>query len=175
MLHVKLRDPQPPPADDPMDRSWIGYDPTVPSEELWRINCGRWKLGPRAAREGYVVFSYEGEVKFVAEIHGLEPSTDKRQIIRGRLLGPDEPLAQRWVGREAPDHNRNPVSYFQDPDAGPSTCACGCGGAVSAHRAFLPGHDQKAIHSRIVERWGDTLGFIVWYDAHRDEIDRDDG
>ncbi|MEJ5915941.1 hypothetical protein WDV86_16050, partial [Pseudokineococcus sp. 1T1Z-3] len=51
------------------------------------------------------------------------------------------------------------------PDTGPSTCACGCGGEVAGHRAFLPGHDQRAIHERIARQWGNTLGFVDWFDA----------
>ena len=175
MLHIKLRDRQSPPVNDPMDRTWIGYDPAVPVGELFEINRGRWKVAQRAAREGHAIFSHNGEVKFIAEIHGLEPSTEGRHIIKGRLLQPREELWKRWVGRDAPDRSRNPISYFQDPEGGPMVCACGCGGSVSAPRAFRPGHDQKAIHRRIEERWGDTRGFIDWYDAHRDELLGDSG
>jgi hypothetical protein len=41
---------------------------------------------------------------------------------------------------------------------------------VTKARAFLPGHDQRAIHVRIVKAWGDTLSFMDWFDAHRDEL-----
>lgn len=171
MLHVKLGDRSDPPKNDPMDRSWIGYDPTVPLTQLWEINRGRWKISRRAAKEGHVVFSHGGEVKFIAEIHGLEESTEGRRIIVGRLLGEHEPLARRWIGAPAPGAgNRNPVHYFSDERDGTPECACGCGAPVTKARAFLPGHDQRAIHARIVEAWGDTLGFMDWFDNHREEL-----
>ena len=171
MLHVKLGDRSDPPANDPMGRSWIGYDPTVSLRELWEINRGRWKISRQAAREGHVIFSHNGEVKFIAEIHGLEESTEGRRIIVGRLLDEDEPLARRWIGAPAPGAgNRNPVHYFTDERDGTLQCACGCGAPVTKARAFLPGHDQRAIHARIVEAWGDTLGFMDWFDAHRAEL-----
>jgi hypothetical protein len=170
MLHITLGDQKAPPAHDPMGRSWVGYDKDVTDEELFAINRGTWKLGPRAARERHVLFSHDGHVKFVAEIHGLEKATNGRQIIVGRLLQPDEPLAKRWVDEPSPVANRNPIAYYQDPDHGPLTCACGCGAPVSASRAFLPGHDQRAIHSRIVKGWGDTLGFIDWFDANHEAL-----
>jgi hypothetical protein len=46
----------------------------------------------------------------------------------------------------------------------PGRCACGCGTAVAEGKNFVPGHDQRAVHERIARRWGDTLGFISWFD-----------
>jgi hypothetical protein len=138
MLHVKLGDKADPPANDPMDRSWIGWDPTATPEELFEINRGRWKIAKQAAKEGHVVFSHGGEVKLIAEIHGLEESTEGRRIIVGRLLGDDEPLAQRWVGAPAPGAgNRNPVHYFTDECEDGPCCACCCGEPVKKARAFM--------------------------------------
>jgi translation initiation factor 1 (eIF-1/SUI1) len=50
--------------------------------------------------------------------------------------------------------------------AAPAACQrdCGCGGRVTGGRVFLPGHDQRAVHERIARQWGDTLGFIAWFD-----------
>jgi hypothetical protein len=31
-------------------------------------------------------------------------------------------------------------------------------------RQFLPGHDQRAVHDRISEQRGNTMGFIRWFD-----------
>lgn len=44
------------------------------------------------------------------------------------------------------------------------TCPCGCGQAVRKENRFVPGHDQKAIHERIAQQWGNTVGFIEWFD-----------
>ena len=167
MLHIKLHDRRRiTPADDPMGREWVGYDPTLTTEHLFEQNRGRWVLGQRADREKYALFSYTGDhtVKFVAEIEGFEPIGNKRAI-KGRVLDPDHEVSRRWVGAPAPDHFRNPATYYREPGRDPSNCACGCGKPVPANRAFVPGHDQRAIHARITEQWGGTLGFIDWFDA----------
>ena len=74
-----------------------------------------WKLGPRADLESYAMFAYTGdrEIKFVAEIYGFERFGDRRAII-GRVLGPDEPLSQRWLSRPARGNYQNPVHYVPD-------------------------------------------------------------
>src|SRR4051794_9020650 len=165
MLHIKLHDRREIGPNDPMGRDWVGYDPTLSDDELFDQNRGRWVLGSRADREEYAVFSYTGDhtVKFVAQIDGYEPVGNKRAIVGG-VLAPDHPIAQRWLGKAAPDNHRNPATYVVDPDSGTKTCACGCGEAIPANRVFAPGHDQKAVHERITRRWGSTLGFIRWFD-----------
>jgi hypothetical protein len=35
---------------------------------------------------------------------------------------------------------------------------------VRKENRFVPGHDQKAIHERIAQQWGNTVGFIEWFD-----------
>ena len=104
------------------------------------------------------------KVKLVAEIEGFEAFADKRAII-GRVLPSDHPVAARWRGQPSPDGFRSPTTYHPDGD-GPATCACGCDEPVKPGRAFSPGHDQRAIHERIEEQWGDTLGFIRWFDQN---------
>lgn len=168
MIHIKLGEPTVASSSDPMGREWHGFNPEASLQELFDNNRGRWVLGQRADREQYAVFSYIGDhtVKFVAAIDGLEEFDGRRAII-GRVLGSDDPFAARWVGQPSPDRFRNPTTYHPDDD-GPLTCACGCGESVKAGRTFAPGHDQRAIHERIEEQWGGTLGFIRWYDAtHR--------
>jgi hypothetical protein len=163
MIHVKLHDRRDlNDGKDPMGREWVGYDSRLTAEEMFEQNRGRWVLGPRADREDYAAFSYTGDhtVKFVARIDGFEPSGNKR-IIVGRVLGADDPVAQEWVGKPAPDNHRNPTTYVVES----RTCGCGCGEPVPGNRIFLPGHDQKAIHERIAKQWGDTRGFIKWFDA----------
>jgi hypothetical protein len=166
MLHIKLHDRRDIDGADPMGRSWVGYDARLSNEELFKQNRGRWVLGPRAERERFALFSYTGDhtVKFVAEIEGYEDVGGKRAIM-GRVLPPDHAVTREWVGAPSPDNFRNPATYVRDSGAEPSTCACGCGHPIPAHRAFLPGHDQKAIHARITRQWGGTLGFIDWFDA----------
>lgn len=166
MLHIKLHARRPIGPDDTMGRDWVGYDPALSVDELFDQNRGRWVFGARADREKYAMFSYTGDhtVKFIAEIEGFEAHGHKRAIV-GRVLEPDHPLSQQWVGAPAPDNFRNPATYFKEPGGAPSTCACGCGEPVPVSRSFVPGHDQKAIHARITRQWGGTRGFIDWFDA----------
>jgi hypothetical protein len=148
-----------------MGRDWWGYDKTVPADQLYPRNRGRWKLNRlRASREDYVLYSHNGTVKYVIEIHDTEQFRDNRIGFIGEVLPADHPVARRWVDKPAPDSNRNPVSYYYEPGDS-RTCRCGCGDPVSPDRAFAPGHDQRAIHDRITERWGDAVKFITWYDA----------
>jgi len=115
MLQIKLADRKPARRDDPMGRDWIGYDPTVPVEDLFARNRGAWKLGPRADLETHAMFAYTGDrtIKFVAEIDALERVGDRRAII-GRVLDADHPLSPRWVGRPVRGNYQNPVHYLPD-------------------------------------------------------------
>lgn len=167
MIRIKLGDRLPVTwPDDELGRDWYGYDPTVPVDELWAHNRGRWPLGARADYERYVAFVYKGdhEVKFVAEVNGLELMRNGKRAFRGGVLGPDHPLAKRLVGSEMDDRFRNPVHYIGEPDI-TVTCACGCGQPVSGGQTFVSGHDQRAIRERIKRRWGSTAAFIEWFDS----------
>jgi len=158
------------PAEDDMSRTWTGWSPHHSDAENFEQNRGVWVLGPRAAKERVATFSLDGTVRLVARIERLETipakaagARSKRAVV-GHLLGKGDPAYDALFGTTVDGH-RNPVTYIDGPDAGPSTCACGCGGEVAGHRAFLPGHDQRAIHERIARQWGNTLGFIDWFDA----------
>lgn len=161
--------------DDPMNREWVGYHPSYPPEVLFAQNRGVWHLGERAEEEEYLTFSYDGEIVLVAQIDGIEAlgwanpkgRRDKKAVI-GRVLGPGNRAHDYFIGRPVDGH-RNPVTYIDDPDSRPGpavrVCACGCGRTVSGARHFVSGHDQKAVHERIGRQWGDTRGFIEWFDA----------
>lgn len=86
----------------------------------------------------------------------------RRQSSDG-VLGSGDLAFDALIGQPMPDRHRNPVTYVADP-VDQRTCACGCGGRVTGGRVFLPGHDQRAVHERIARQWGDTLGFIAWFD-----------
>ena len=152
-----------------MHRDWVGWSESVSHEELFERNRGIWLLGSRAQRERYATFSVDGVVRMVAEIDGIEviPSEDparrSKSAIIGRVLGPGDEAYDTFVGTPVDSH-RNPVSYIDDPDTGPRTCACACGEPVPGARIFAPGHDQRAVHERIGRQWGSTLAFIRWFD-----------
>lgn len=44
------------------------------------------------------------------------------------------------------------------------TCSCGCGQQVAKENSWAPGHDHRAIHTRITRDHGNVAAFIDWYD-----------
>jgi hypothetical protein len=167
MIHIKLSPPHPPKRpDDPWGRDWVGWGPDQTPQQIYDRNRGRWYLGPRAAHEQYTVFSstVTGTIVAVVANEGTEDVDGQKKAIVGRVLGPGDPVHDMLIGQPMPDRHRNPVTYVDDPVDHWRTCACGCGGQVTGARVFLPGHDQRAVHERIARQWGDTLGFITWFD-----------
>lgn len=166
MIHLKIGPARPASADDTMDRDWVGWAPDQTPQQVYERNRGRWFLGARADRERYAIISstVTGTNVVAVELTGIEDVGGGKRAIVGRVLGPGHPVHDALVGQPALDRHRNPVTYPDHPVEQSRTCACGCGGTVTGSRAFLPGHDQRAIHTRIAARWGDTLGFISWYD-----------
>ncbi|MHB1010463.1 MAG: hypothetical protein ACYCTH_03265 [Cellulomonas sp.] len=158
------------PATDDMGRDWIGWTHLHTAQKTYEQNRGVWVLGQRAERERLATFSYDGEIKLVVEIEKIETVPAKmsdarsKSAIVGRVLEPGDPRHDALIGQRV-DAHRNPVTYIAEPTAGNPACACGCGAPVPAHRSFLPGHDQRAVHERIARQWGSTLGFIDWFDA----------
>lgn len=162
------------PEDDPMGRTWTGYEPSRSDAEIFAQNRGMWHLAAHAEDERYATFSHKGKIVVVAEITGVETlpwanprgRRDKQAVIGGPLEA-GHPAYEHFIGRQIAGA-RNPVSYIEDPEprAAPDarTCACGCDAPVSGSRHFVPGHDQRAVHERIARQWGDTLGFIRWFD-----------
>lgn len=157
------------PAKDPMLRNWVGYEQGLTDQEIYEQNRGIWFLGRRASSEEIATFSYEGHIKVVIalddieNIPSLEGERDKKALV-GRVLERGDPSYDALIGQPV-DGFRNPVTYVTAPLSAVRTCACGCGGDVTGGRAFLPGHDQRAIHERITQEWGTTLGFIEWFDG----------
>lgn len=154
------------PSTDPMQRTLIGWDSETSAEENFSRNRGVWALGQASRRENLATYSFGGKVVMVAEIDGFEfiPSLDgttPKQAVIGRVLSAGDDRYDSLIGTQVDTH-RNPVTY-QRSDAG--ACGCGCGATVTGNRSFLPGHDQRAIHSRITETWGSAIEFVRWYDS----------
>lgn len=163
---LNYKTPITPEHEDPMSRSWVGWSPDLTDQEVYEQNRGVWVLGQRARAQRVATFSYEGEVKAVVAIEGIEdapllPHRRQKQMIAGRVLGPGDADYEALIGSRV-DHHRNPVTY---PPTQLRSCGCGCGGDVSGQRSFLPGHDQRAIHERIAKEWGTTLRFVEWFDT----------
>ena len=144
-------------------------------DELYDALTSEWVLNPdRAAKERYAVGiggrGSAGETLYVMalEIDDIvlarrgEPGThkDDRYRINGNILGPGHPVYDAFVGKPAVA-TRNPIRYApSELDLTP--CRCGCG--EPARRAFLPGHDQRALHER-VNLLGSVAKFCDWFDA----------
>lgn len=168
MIHLKLSPARPVvPPGDPMGlgREWVGWTPDQTPQQLYERNRGVWYLGARASRERYTAFSstVTGTIVAVIANEGVENVDGRKKAIVGRVLGPGDLAFDALIGQPMPDRHRNPVTYVADP-VDQRTCACSCGGRVTGGRVFLPGHDQRAVHERIARQWGDTLGFIAWFD-----------
>lgn len=152
-------------------RTLVGWDFGQSDEQTYKANRGVWKLGPRATKERYATFSFDGVVRTVVEIDGIEDvdlvDGGVKQAIVGRVLKPGDAAYDSLIGRTV-DAFRNPVTYIDNEPGTPCTCECGCGTEVSGGRQFVPGHDQRAIHDRIREGWGTTVGFIRWFDSVND-------
>jgi len=154
------------PTRDAMHRTWVGWSPDLTDQEVYEQNRGVWVLGRRARGERLATFSHHGVVVAVVAIDGIEdiPPLEGRtpkQAIIGRVLQAGDADYDALINTPV-DHHRNPVTYSSSDRR---TCACGCGTEVAGNRAFLPGHDQRAVHERIAQEWGTTLGFIEWFDA----------
>ena len=154
------------PTRDQMGRTWIGWSPQLTDQELYEQNRGIWVLGQRARSQRVATFSYDGKVVAVVAIDGIQDvpplaNQKPKQAIVGRVLQAGDADYDALIG-QAVDHHRNPVSY---PPTTLKSCGCGCGEEVASGRAFISGHDQRAIHERIAQEWGTTLAFVEWFDS----------
>lgn len=153
------------PRQDRMRRTWVGWSPDLTDQELYEQNRGIWVLGRRAQGQRVATFSHHGEIVAVVAIDHIEDvpplqNQTVKQAIVGRVLQAGDADYDALIGQRV-DHHRNPVTY---PPTELRSCGCGCGGDVAGDRAFLAGHDQRAIHDRIAQEWGTTLKFVEWFD-----------
>lgn len=96
IVHITLGKPRPARDDDPLGRSWLGYDENRSPADNWEASRGVWKLDPaRVERCDLAVFSHGGLVVLVAEVSGVERVPDA-----GSYMG-------RWslTGRPMKDHD----------------------------------------------------------------------
>ena len=100
--------------DDPLGRSWLGYDSNQSPADNWEANRAAWKLDPaRVERCDLAVFSHGGVVVLVAEVTGVEPVPASRGY-QGRWLLVGSPMiGQPLVGhlQPVPRSHGNPVTY----------------------------------------------------------------
>ncbi|MET8732472.1 hypothetical protein ABZV81_35680 [Streptomyces parvus] len=151
------------PKSDPLRRAQIGWSDGLSDRQLYEIARGVWVMpGSRVERERFAVVNGGGIIRQVMEIHRVVDVAGGRRAFEGRVLGPGHPVFDRYVGRPAPNGaQQNPITYFKSP-LDNRKCNCGCGKPIE-RGAFLPGHDQRAIHERIA-RVGTVMDFIAWFD-----------
>ena len=101
---------------DPMDRDWLGWDPTATHQAHYERNRGVWILGQAAERSELATFSHDGSVKVVIAMTGLEtiPALEAggraKTAFIGRVLAPGDTAYDQLI--DAPvDSHRNPVTY----------------------------------------------------------------
>ncbi|MEU9456745.1 hypothetical protein [Streptomyces sp. NPDC048277] len=150
--------------EDEYGKSSAGWRPGLTDEEVLQAGRGRWRLGSRADRERYALFTAMGIVVLALEIGTITAADpDGRRTIDGMILKPDHPVYAKYVGNPAPvGKSQNPVQYVDSP-FDRSLCACGCGADTLSGRNFLAGHDQRAIHDRIT-KVGGVIPFLHWFD-----------
>lgn len=124
VINIRLSDRTTAANDDPLGRTWYGYDPSASPEELWRNNRGDWRLDAgRVAGERWAALIYRGAVVVVAELdsNGHEtvpiPGQKPKKALVGRVLGPGDPIHEALFGTivEYPAGSRNSLLYGPDP------------------------------------------------------------
>ncbi len=148
-----------------MERDWVGWTPTLTSQEIYERNRGVWYLSARAERERYTVFSstVAGVIVAVVANEGIENIDGRRKAIIGKVLE----LATRFTTRWPVSPCLIGTAIQSRTLTTPSTSERALVVAVAllpAAGCSLPGHDQRAVHERIARQWGDTLRFIQWFD-----------
>lgn len=91
------------PEIQPIPRRFVGFDPRLGDEQLWNANRGVYDLDESAAEEQFATFSFDGTIRLVAELEGIETVEDDgrpRQALLGRLLHPGDPVRDALVGRQ---------------------------------------------------------------------------
>lgn len=153
---------------DVLGRPFIGYFPRMTEQEAWDAGRGVWKLNAeKATRQRFALIVGEGLVRAVGEISGITAYGD-RVALDGASLPSGHPIRDRYLDTPDPVVNgsQNPVGYCELPgeaDYLVRPCACGCG--ETGERDFRPGHDIRAIQSRVRAHFGGSpLALVTWID-----------
>ncbi|WP_394276860.1 hypothetical protein [Luteococcus sp.] len=88
--------------DQPIPRTFTGFDARLGDDQLWNANRGAWELPEQAALESFATFSFDGAIRLVAELEGVENlEQDGRavQALLGRVLHAGDPVRDALVGR----------------------------------------------------------------------------
>ncbi|MGO4957669.1 hypothetical protein ACTQ49_10445 [Luteococcus sp. Sow4_B9] len=89
------------PLNQPIPRTFVGFDPKMSDEQLWNANRGAWLLPEEAAQEKFATFSHDGTIRLVAELEGIESVEQDGEAVHalmGRLLHRGDPVRDSLVG-----------------------------------------------------------------------------
>jgi hypothetical protein len=79
--------------EDEYGQSSSGWRPGLTDDEVYTAARGRWKLGVRADRARYVVFTAMGIVVLAIEIESIsDADPEGRRTISGTILKPGQPV-----------------------------------------------------------------------------------
>ncbi len=123
VIHIKLSDRKTADSDDPLGRTWFGYDPKATPAELWENNRGDWRLlAERIAEQRWAALNYQGLVVLVAELADppyqvLPGATRPKKALLGRVLRDDHPVHEALIGMTVvyPPGSRNSIRYEPTP------------------------------------------------------------
>ncbi|BCW11498.1 hypothetical protein NtRootA4_25620 [Arthrobacter sp. NtRootA4] len=127
VINIKLSDRTVAETNDPLGRSWYGYDPEASAESLWANNRGDWSLDAgNILQQRWVALNYQGRVVLVAEL--LNPdhtvvtvaSGRQKKALLGRVLTEGHAIHDALIGMQVsyPAGSRNSIWYGPDPEPG---------------------------------------------------------
>lgn len=122
VIHIKLIGPTIAADDDPLGRTWFGYDADATPEDLWDNNRGDYRLDAgRIAGERWAALNYQGSVVLVAELNGPKyevltgmPKAPKKALL-GHVLRPGNSVHDALIGTSVAYDSRNSIQYGLDP------------------------------------------------------------
>ncbi|MEL4358375.1 MULTISPECIES: hypothetical protein [unclassified Luteococcus] len=133
------------PYNQPIPRSFVGFDPKVSDEQLWNANRGAWPLPEQAAQEQFATFSHDGTIRLVAELEGVENVEQDGRVVQallGRLLHRGDPVRDALVGR-AVEVGAAGVSLLDTAEQDAMIAAERYAPQERTRRTFLITHDTK--------------------------------
>jgi hypothetical protein len=124
VIHIKLSDRRTADSDDPLGRTWYGYDPMATPAELWENNRGDWNLSAESiAEQRWAALNYGGQVVLVVELEDpafqvLPGASRPKKALRGSVLPKDHPVHEALSRKTVvyPPGTRNSIRYETSPD-----------------------------------------------------------
>ncbi|MEL4503578.1 hypothetical protein AAEX63_01430 [Luteococcus sp. H138] len=131
------------PYNQPIPRSFVGFDAKASDEQLWNANRGAWPLPSQTTQEQFATFSHDGTIRLVAELEGVENVEQDGRIVQallGRLLHRGDPVRDALVGRQVEVGGAG-VSLIDTAEQDAMTAAERYAPRERARRTFLITHD----------------------------------